>query len=285
MNRKFFVILAIAAVAGIVGCNKNDNKTTVSDGKIKIVTGIDPIETRVPQLGEDGSGSFADGDAFTIVAFGATGKSAEFGYSVGYTDLYWNDVENVAADGKVSFAACYPVQEISNGLFSFDLSTAKYKDLLLASVKDVTVGSADPVKLKFGHAMHRLVIKYSIDASSNVSAADIVTVCNAKSSCKVDMLSGSLDSSESSKSQFEAEGGNVSFMLVPQACSDVEISVKAGEASTTFTVDEKTDVYENLESGKQLTLTLKVKADKIEIGDAEIDGWGDQGTVDGEIIM
>lgn len=124
-------------------------------------------------------------------------------------------------------------------MFSFDLSTAKYKDLLLASVKDVAVGSSDPVKLKFGHAMHRLVIKYSIDASSNVSAADIVTVCNAKSSCKVDMFAGKLDSSESSKSQFESEGGNVSFMLVPQACSDVEISVKAGEASTTFTVDRE----------------------------------------------
>ena len=155
----------------------------------------------------------------------------------------------------------------------------------MASVKDVAVGSSDPVKLKFGHAMHRLVIKYLIDASSTVSAADIVTVCNAKSSCKVDMFAGKLDSSESSKSQFEAEGGNVSFMLVPQACSDVEISVKAGELSTTFTVDEKADACDMLEGGKQLTLSLTVKADRIEIGDIVIDGWGDQGTVEVEIIM
>ena len=285
MNSKLFVILAVAAASGFAGCRKGEDKTPVSNERINIVAGIDPIVTRTPQLGSDGSGVFADGDSFSLLAFGASGKSTLVDYAVNKSQLYWKDVQSSAADGKISFAACYPVQNIDGGSFAFDLAAAADKDLLMASVGDVTVGTSDKVSLRFRHAMHRLVINYTVDESASVSASEIETSCTAKSSCRVDLVAGSVDSSAASKSQFAANGGSVSFLLVPQACSDVEVTVKAGELSTTFTVDEKADACDMLEGGKQLTLSLTVKADRIEIGDIVIDGWGDQGTVEGEIIM
>ena len=43
--------------------------------------------------------------------------------------------------------------------------------------------------------------------------------------------------------------------------------------------------HENLESGMQLTVNITVKNGNIQVDGTTIEGWGDQGTIDGEIIM
>lgn len=73
-------------------------------------------------------------------------------------------------------------------------------------------------------------------------------------------------------------------MLVPQKVSDVKLHVVVGKLEKDFNLNEYVKL-DNLESGMQLTVNLKVKDGSIVLEGNSIDPWGDQGTIEGEIIM
>ena len=45
------------------------------------------------------------------------------------------------------------------------------------------------------------------------------------------------------------------------------------------------DSTEELQGGKQLSIDLTVKNGYIELGNVTIEGWGNQGTIEGSIIL
>lgn len=284
MRKASWMMMAVLPMA-LSGCAKDLGGTPVpTDGKISIETSIvEPMAQKMPALSGDGSGNFADGDIFALYVASPTQALTRFDYRVGSTVLYWNDLQLQPDDRTVTFAACYPKQDAAVGTFTFDLERAADQDLLWARTPDVAVATDTPIALTFRHAMHRLAVNFTIDPA--VTLAEVTTVCTAKSTCEVDLVAGTLDAGASRKAAFTQTGEQVTFLLVPQPTAEVSLQVTAGELVKTFTLDELAAGHDDLESGKQLTVNMTIRKDSIELNGTTIEGWGDQGTVDGEIIL
>lgn len=281
-----FYLMALLAIAGVSSCKKSQGPgTTRPEAAININTSIDAL-TKAPQLDGDGKGSFSRGDVFTLtVSSGKSSENQKFDYTVGASQLYWKDVTVAPSDGKLVFSACYPRQTLSDGVFVFDLANADYKDLLLSRTAGIELGTESTVVLPFRHAMHRLVLNYTVEGDIELPDDGIETSCNAISSCTIDLLSGTLEVNPSAKASFTANGKSVEFILIPQNASEVSFEVKAGDIDRTFTLDELDQKVTSLEGGHKLTVNMVIKDGKIIFGDSAIEGWGDQGTVGGEIIL
>lgn len=287
--KKTYYILAATAILAAGGCHKgNDDTPAAIDKRIEICTSIAgetnaSSATRAPQLDINGSGNFASGDRITLHVVSPSGQTTSLKYGIGVSKLYWKDISLNPEDANVDFSACYPEQELIDGKFTFDIEAAEDKDLLLARSKDITVESEEAVDLLFKHVMHRLVINFS--TQSDIEIDQITTVCTAKSTCQIDLNSLSLDSSASQKADFSATGKNAEFMIVPQKTSDIDLLVTVGQMSKKFTLSDLVANHENLESGMQFTVNIKVKDGSIVLEGSSIVQWGNQGAVDGEIIL
>lgn len=287
MKRKYYVSMALAML--LSGCGNNDvpgSATDNGDRRITLQTSIAQEETvaRSPELDSNGSGNFSDGDVFALqISSRAASECVNFDYTVASTQLYWKEVSFSAPTGKVNFAACYPKQDIRDGKFVFDLASASSKDLLLAYTPEIAMESETPVNLTFKHAMHRLVVNFA--AAEGVDITGITTKCTAKSSCEVNLFDGTLDNTAARQSAFTASGEHVSFTLVPQRVSDVVLEVSFGGYKETFALERLVTGHEELKGGMQLSVDLTVKNGYIELGNVTIEGWENQGTIEGSIIL
>lgn len=126
-----------------------------NSGKISIVASI-ASQTRAPQLGSDGNGSFQKGDKMTLcVTGGAAPVVTDYAYEVDF--LKWPDFGLSEEVSQVTFSACYPTQKVEqDGTFEFNSFNSSYDDLLLAAAQPVEVGTSEAVSLTFRHALHRL---------------------------------------------------------------------------------------------------------------------------------
>lgn len=126
-----------------------------NSGKISIVASV-ASQTRAPQLGSDGSGSFQKGDKMTLcVTGGAAPVVTDYAYEVDF--LQWPDFGLSEDVSQVTFSACYPTQKVEqDGTFEFNSFKSSYDDLLLAAAQPVEVGTSEAVSLTFRHALHRL---------------------------------------------------------------------------------------------------------------------------------
>ena len=220
------VLLLCAAVA----CDKNESGAGVPAGKeeITVVTAIDAL-TRAPHLNEDGSGYFQDGDKIALTVTGG-GKAVRKEYTIGGAALYWEDLGLPSGTTEASFAGCYPAPESAEGSeFTFDLSTAADKDLLLAPAMKVSKSADTKVNLAFKHAMHKLAINYASDGTYTQEQLEAVkTTCTAKSSCEVNMAAATVSKTADKTAAFEAAGKAVRFLLVPQTSEEVTLKIEIG---------------------------------------------------------
>lgn len=286
--KRINTILYASVLAMISACSSSgtdEGPDTGSENRIDISTCIvERVHAKGPALDENGNGNFSDGDVFTLLVSGNGGSESDsFSYTYGKTQLYWKDIATAHDGDKVCFSACYPQQNTDDGKFRFDLATVSDRDLLLALAPDIEYNSADPVKLDFRHAMHRLILEYTVE--SDIDASEIQTTCTAKSDCTVNLLDGSLDTTGSETYGFTETGSEARFLIVPQNASGVSIEVKAGNVVKTFALDSLEPGTGELKGGMQLTVRLTVKEDRIEISGTAIEGWEDQGTVGGEILI
>lgn len=289
MKKKYVMLLAVTFMAVMTGCHKDgqEMQPAGSDRKIELKTSIKAEEpqadkaVRAPQLNDDGSGRFAAGDRITLLLATQSGSTTQFEYEVGGSTLYWKDVLHSTDGELVDFCGCYPVQNLSNGKFTFDLESAGEKDLLWVRKTDVSYGTDTPVDLVFTHAMHRLVVNYT---SETENIEQISTVCTAKSTCDVDLINGTLNAT-SRKASFSKTGKTAVFLLAPQKTADVQLQITNDQYTKNYSLAELIDGHDNLESGMQLTVNLSVKNGSIVLEGSSISGWEDQGTVEGEIIL
>lgn len=276
-----------------VGCNKNEtpkiptnpdtpgNPTVPADREIAISAVI--AASRTPQLDEDGGGIFSANDTFTLYAYDGNGGSAMWNYTVGASNLYWRDVTFASEGKRVSFAACYPQQVLDKGMFDFTVTQNADGDLLLVTGKEVVVGMEQPVELTFRHVMHRLTMRVTIEDES-VDAETIELLCTAHASGRFDLSTGKYLLNNTKKT-FSASKQDAKFILYPQPTSEVSLEVRAGGLTKHWTLSELDPKQEELEPGKELEVELTIKNGTIQFSGMTIEGWGNQGTIDGEIIL
>ena len=289
MKRAYYT-LVMAIIFASSSCQKNDDGAlpVESDKEIDVRTSIVKGNTmsntiRKPQLNDDGSGHFSEGDIITLHVVSKSGVATTVDYGVGVSKLYWNDVSLNPDDYSVDFSACYPEQNLIDGKFLFDLETTSKKDLLWAHRKGVPIGTETSVDMMFSHVMHHLVINFT--TQSDIDVNQIQTVCTAKSTSEIDLVAGTLDNNNSRKADFTETGKKATFTIIPQDVSDVVLHITVGQMQKVFSLDELVTKFDKLESGMQLTVNLMVKDGSIVLHGSSIVPWGDQGTVEGEIVM
>ena len=290
---KFF-LYAAAILPAAISCDRSvlpggdggSDEVEVT-GKIDIRTAVGPI-VKAPQLGEDGSGNFIDGDVFSLTVSG-DGFEVIRDYTVGGTELFWSDLGLPENPGTVRFAGCYPAQEAASGDgCRLEVLANGETDLLLAKAVPVEY-QASAVDLKFSHAFHRLAIEYVSDGTySDSDLSQVATSVNAMSSCTVDLRKGEVESGSAARPAryMEKKGNSVSYMLIPQQKDDVTVEVSFQGMKKTFTLPDTTgdgQALSLLEGGKMLTVQLEISSDGIRMDGVQIVGWESQGTVNGGI--
>ena len=260
-----------------------------NSGKISIVASV-ASQTRTPQLGSDGSGSFEKGDKMTLcITGGAAPVVTDYAYEMDF--LQWPDFGLSEDVSQVTFSACYPTQKVEqDGTFEFNSFNSSYDDLLLAAAQPVEVGTSEAVSLTFRHALHRLNLEiqpgkgYTEDDLSQLSC-----IFSAKTTCVVDAVKGSVKEVKDEQGSLTVTGAKASFYLVPQATNGISFTLTLGGETKHFTLDALFKQSGNpqvaLESGKSCTLTLKVGRDGITVSGGSIGAWEDQATADGEVVI
>lgn len=260
-----------------------------NSGKISIVASV-ASQTRTPQLGSDGSGSFEKGDKMTLcITGGAATVVTDYAYEVDF--LQWPDFGLSEDVSQVTFSACYPTQKVEqDGTFEFNSFNSYDDDLLLAAAQPVEVGTSEAVSLTFRHALHRLNLEiqpgkgYTEDDLSQLSC-----IFSAKTTCVVDAVKGSVKEVKDEQGSLTVTGAKASFYLVPQATNGISFTLTLGGETKHFTLDalfkQSGNPQTALESGKSCTLTLKVGRDGITVSGGSIGAWEDQATADGEVVI
>lgn len=303
MNAAKLLILPAALALTFAACSRTDEPGNGNpDGHIRIVTDITRVEkdapagmekahaTRSPQLSPDGSGTFADGDTYTLVASGEEMKAYALDYVVGSTSLLWSDLPTEAGTRHVTFAAYYPKQHDEAGTFAFNAAKADDSDLLVAPAVTVDKNSDSPVRLAFRHAMHKLTVNYTSEDGS-LSDGELKTVstrCQALTTCQIDPVQGKVaESSATVQGEYAPKTGQkVSVLIVPQGAEHVSLQISYGKDKTrTVSLRQDCQYDKALESGKELTVNLDFTAGGIRFTGYEIEGWGTQGSASGEITQ
>lgn len=260
-----------------------------NSGKISIVASV-ASQTRTPQLGSDGSGSFEKGDKMTLcITGGAAPVVTDYAYEVDF--LQWPDFGLSEDVSQVTFSACYPTQKVEqDGTFEFNSFKSSYDDLLLAAAQPVEVGTSEAVSLTFRHALHRL--NWEIQPGKGYTEDDLSQlscIFSAKTTCVVDAVKGSVKEVKDEQGSLTVTGAKASFYLVPQATDGISFTLTLGGETKHFTLDALFKQSGNpqvaLESGKSCTLTLKVGRDGITVSGGSIGAWEDQVTADGEVVI
>lgn len=289
--KNVLISLVAASALALTACDKNDE---APGGRIEIIPTIGAL-TRTPSLNGDGSGGFTEGDRFTIVTSRGWEAARSSDYTVGDNWQTWEQL-GYPTGVKINFAACYPpVQPAGDGTFTFDSSTAEYKDLLLAPAQPVDAFSTAPVHLAFGHALHKLEVNFTA-APEDYTAEELATLtltCTARKACVVDARGGTVRSVTADKAVFHSTGAKAVFILPPQPTADVEVELTVGESTTSTTLADLLEQlgkpHNTLDGGSRLELNITLSREEgvtetpVNVGDATIGPWDDQDIVSGTV--
>ena len=269
-----------------VGCGNAANET----GRIEILTTINAL-TKAPVLDENGKGNFSDGDIFTVAISGNGFSDITENYAAGSAGLLWEDLNLPEETAEVYFSSCYPAREPeADGTFAFTVSPENETDLLLAPAVKVRKNTGTAVTLAFRHALHKLAVEYVSDELTDEQLERISTSVKAMSSCNVDQAKGTiLENSASGLSEVGTRQGRlVSCLIIPQGKDNITLDVSLDGTVQSLGIPDYTQdgsPVSMLEGGKCLTVRVKVSSGKISMDGVQIEGWGQQGTVEGEIEL
>ena len=291
--KQTLISLVAALTLVLTACDKNDD---APGGCIEIIPTIGS-QTRVPSLNEDGSGGFTKGDQFTIVTSRGWETARSSDYTVGDNWQTWEQL-GYPTGVKINFAACYPpAQPAGDGTFTFDSSTAEYKDLLLAPAQPVDAFSTVPIYLAFGHALHKLEVNFTA-APEDYTAEELATLtltCTARKACVVDARGGTVRSVTADKAAFSSTGAKAVFILPPQPTADVRLDITVGGTTTSTTLAELLEQlgkpHNTLEGGHRLELNITLNREEgvvetpVSVGNATIGPWDDQDIVSGTVNL
>ncbi|WP_288316444.1 fimbrillin family protein [uncultured Mediterranea sp.] len=289
MKKNYLYVLLAASLTAASCSNELPENAPASDGVIHIEANVSP-QTRSPQLDSNGSGTFAKGDGLSIFVAG-NGTTVTANYAYASDLLTWSQLGFPEDVKQVTFAACYPQPTTAkDGTFEFNTLTAPEKDLLLAPAQPVSVGTAETVRLTFGHALHNLNLNFVPgNGYTDSDIRSLTLVCQAKTTCVVDAAQGTILKVNEETGDYQATGNTASFYLAPQATDAISLTIGIQNESKKITLDnllqQLGSQQTELQGGKRCSLTLKVGREGITIEGATIGAWGDQVTADGEIVI
>lgn len=289
MKKNYLYVLLAASLTAASCSNELPENAPASDGVIHIEANVSP-QTRSPQLDSNGSGTFAKGDGLSIFVAG-NGTTVTANYAYASDLLTWSQLGFPEDVKQVTFAACYPQPTtVKDGTFEFNTLTAPEKDLLLAPAQPVSVGTAETVRLTFGHALHNLNLNFVPgNGYTDSDIRSLTLVCQAKTTCVVDAAQGTILKVNEETGDYQATGNTASFYLAPQATDAISLTIGIQNESKKITLDnlpqQLGSQQTELQGGKRCSLTLKVGREGITIEGATIGAWGDQVTADGEIVI
>lgn len=289
MRKNYLYVLLAASLTATSCSNELPENVPASDGVIHIEANVSP-QTRSPQLDSNGSGTFAKGDALSIFVAG-NGTTVTANYAYASDLLTWSQLGLPEDVKQVTFAACYPQPTtVKDGTFEFNTLTAPEKDLLLAPAQPVSVGTAETVRLTFGHALHNLNLNFVPgNGYTDSDIRSLTLACQAKTTCVVDAAQGTIQKVNEETGDYQATGNTASFYLAPQATDAISLTIGIQNESKKITLDnllqQLGSQQTELQGGKRCSLTLKVGREGITIEGATIGAWGDQVTADGEIVI
>ena len=289
MKKNYLYVLLAASLTAASCSNELPENAPASDGVIHIEANVSP-QTRSPQLDSNGSGTFAKGDGLSIFVAG-NGTTVTANYAYASDLLTWSQLGFPEDVKQVTFAACYPQPTtVKDGTFEFNTLTAPEKDLLLAPAQPVSVGTAETVRLTFGHALHNLNLNFVPgNGYTDSDIRSLTLVCQAKTTCVVDAAQGTILKVNEETGDYQATGNTASFYLAPQATDAISLTIGIQNESKKITLDnllqQLGSQQTELQGGKRCSLTLKVGREGITIEGATIGAWGDQVTADDEIVI
>lgn len=285
MNKNsFYAFMAAALVTA--SCTTNEVPNDAISQSVTIVADVSS-QSRAPELGEDGSGTFTKGDVMTLCV--ENNPSLDYAYQE--DGLTWGMLNPAGITGQIKLSACYPKQTVSQeGTFDFNTLTAVNGDLLLSAAQTVTVGTAEAIRLTFNHALHCLDLSFTAGDGYSVDDLKSLTLSlNAKTTCVVDASQGVIKEVKSVKGDYNVTGTKASFCLVPQPTADVTLKITVGGEIKTMLLSDLLQQLgtsqHNLKGGAKSTITLKVGRDSIVVESGSIGAWEDQVTVDGELTI
>ena len=128
------------------------------------------------------------------------------------------------------------------------------------------------------------------DDLTDAQLSEISTSVKALSSCSIDMAKGAMQNGTASGLSEVGimQGSQVSCFMVPQEKDNVTLEVSLDDMVRTLSIpdyDQDDNPVNMLEGGKCLTVQINVSSEKIELDGVQIEGWGQQGSVDGDIEL
>lgn len=315
-TRYLFTFLVLATLA-LSSCHNDDlpGGNTLPEGAVHITADIEGVQTRAPQLDADGAGSFEPADewgmyTFTGDATSPTYSNQNIAYRAGNSNpLYWKDLSETEA---VTFSAHYP--RITNTMPDIDDPAAylympqawNHTDDLLHATATASKGKT--VALTFKHLMHRLVINLAAGdgmTGTNLSSALINSVAKNGAptmfaSVEVNLLTGvvNYDRVDGSVILSNEGGANADWKVAPQdlTAGAEWLRITVGEDVWYYHVPADLNTAEpgnqtRLESGKRLTLNLKLKKNsgtgdtEVELTGSNISGWNTQPEITDEVVI
>lgn len=320
MKTTKLITAALLATLALTACNKDDESPTGDQVDIRttICANADiasaDIDTRAT-IAPDGSGTFAPDDVWGMYTF--TGDATSPAYSNqniahkadNSTPLYWKDLSDTQA---VTFSAHYP--RITNTMPDIDDPAAylympqawnNTDDLLHATT---TASKGGTVALTFKHLMHRLVINLTAGdgmEGTNLSSALINSATKndaptMSASVEVNLLTGVVNYDRVDGSVILSNGGGpkADWKVAPQdlTAGAEWLKITVGGDVWYYHVPADLNTAEpgnqtRLESGKRLTLNLKLKKNsgtggtEVELTGSNISGWDTQPEITDEVVI
>ena len=282
-----FGLLMLSAMA----CS-NDELSEVPTTEFKVVSAITPV-SRAPQLTPDGGGHFMKGDVNTLFFHQGDGQLLQtFDYTYG-SRYYWADVHLPAGVKSCQLSACYPpVKTSSPQHFEWDVRTAQTTaDFLVAFPVDVQLFTSSTISLSFSHAMHNLAVELlkGDDSITDEQLNQATVICrNYQPVAVLNLLEGKAVAAKGEKTASEKSGKAVNFIIPAQSVGTMEVVVRMGDREGIFRLSDSQlngTTLQQLESGKTLTLKIKVSKSSFTIVGHGISGWGSQGEFEDSIII
>lgn len=306
LKTSIFASAALSMLALTACESENLDVQPAANGVVQInatIGGLDNANTRVPQLDENGVGTFEVGDVWDLYVYDAAdwGWLSYFNvpFSYGYDQLNWDDI----AGDEVTFTAVHPYLVEMSSIPS--QPSVKYEvnfpnetyDILYAST---TVRRGEPVNLSFRHLLHNITINLeAVGPYVTEAELDNATVELSGPACNfvLDWLTDEIDydyfqPEELMYRSWFMQGRTGSFIVPPQDLGNqltIEIMLEGRVVQYVvplkFTIENTDFPSYRLESGKRHVLNLKVHRDEpagelqVTCGFSYIQPWSDRGSM------
>ena len=283
-------VFACLSVLLVVACS-NEELSENATPEFKIVSSITPV-TRTPQLNSDGSGRFEKGDVNTLFFHDKEELLHTFDYSNGQR-YYWSDLNLPATLTHCYLSATYPqVSTSTPSHFSWDvLKNYPTSDFLVAIPVEININSGSPIRLSFSHVLHRLSVELTSgepNVTDDILQQGEIVVRHFQPVAILDLLAGKAVSASGNLAELNANGKQTTFIIPAQNVGSAEVVIRLNERQHVFRLADlqlNGMDLKNLESGKTLTLKIKVSKSSFTIVGQTISGWGSQGEFEDSIII